>query len=124
MNDALAIFAYVLGGVALYLYAFWLLYILIVGVYRAHITKRLSRVVSVLLVPVVILGFLIDLASNWTVAAAWFREWPPKPFDLVTDRLQRYMADTYPTGRNKSHARAICAHLLDPFDPSSNGHCR
>lgn len=116
-------------GVAAYLLTFWYLYVLVMGFYRASLAGKLEKWSASwwLALPVILLGALVDLLSNWTIAALWFWEWPRfiwawhRP-DLVTDRLTRYLADSYPAGRNKKHAGIICNQLLDPFDPSGS-HC-
>ncbi len=118
---------YSLFGLAAYLLLFWYLYILIMGLYRAYLDKRLNGVALYLAMPALIIGYAVDILSNWTVAAIWFREWPEFRFawqkpDLVTDRLQRYLSPQYPDGHNKEYARLICGQLLDPFDPTGS-HC-
>lgn len=110
-----------LGWVLVYLYCFWLLYVLVMGLYRAWLSKRLTRVALVLSVPALALGYLVDLVANWTVAVAVFCEFPKRPLELVTDRLTRYIeldADEW----KKGCAQWICANLLDYFDPHDR-HC-
>ncbi|MDO9235959.1 MAG: hypothetical protein Q7U28_08005 [Aquabacterium sp.] len=126
----LAFPATLLWQAIVFTYQFLLLYILVMGVYRAHLDQRLTPALRVLLYPAVALGFAVDLLANWTVATVWFREWPtvdlswpPRRPDLVTTRLSRYLAADYPPGRNKKHAGIICRQLLDPFDPNPEGHC-
>lgn len=51
--------AAVLHALAL-LYTLWLLYVLVMGLYRAKLQKRLSRVALVLGFPVYALGYLLD----------------------------------------------------------------
>lgn len=103
------------------LWALWYLYLIVMGLYRAKLLGRLSKPAIVLGSPALVFGWLLDWLINWTIAAAWFGEWPRSFGELVTDRLQRYIAG--PPGRNKKHARIICSHLLDPFDPNPEGHC-
>ena len=114
-----------------YLWAFWLLYVLVMGFYRASLAGRLEKWSAswCLAIPALIVGILVDIVANWTVAAIWFWEWPkvklvwpPARPDLVTTRLTRYLAPGYPEGRNKKHAKIICNQLLDPFDPTGS-HC-
>lgn len=131
MIDVLTFPATLLWQAVVFTYSFLLLYILIMGIYRAHLTKRLTPALKVLLFPAVAVGFAVDIFANWTVATVWFREmpkvdlsWPPRRPDLVTTRLTRYLAADYPNGRNKKHASIICCHLLDPFDPNPEGHCK
>lgn len=107
--------------VLVYLYVFWLMYVLVVCLYRAHLDARLNGFTKVLAAPALAIGYLIDLLANWAFASLWFWELPKSPLELVTDRLTRYMNG--PDGRKKSHARWVCETLLDPFDPS-NDHCK
>ena len=102
-----------------YLYAFWLVYIVVMGAYRAHIAKRLSLVATVLLAPVIAVGVVMDVATNLVIAPLIFLERPHEW--LVTSRLIRYLNTD--SGWRKAMAKALCSNLLDIFDP--NGvHCQ
>lgn len=103
-----------------YLYGFWLLYVLIMGFYRAWLARRLTVVAMILSSPALVVGYLVDLLANWTLATVWFRELPRRPLELVTDRLTRYIASS--SGWRRVHATWICATLLDYFDPHER-HC-
>jgi hypothetical protein len=103
---------------ALFLWAFWYVYIVVMGLFRAHLQGRLKGFVFVLALPAIIVGYLMDVLANLTVASVVFLE-PPREW-LVTDRLSRYIAG-YPGWRQKL-AAWICDHLLDVFDPSGD-HC-
>lgn len=107
--------------VVLYVWAFWYLYILIMGFYRAKLSGKLTKVAFGLALPAVVVGYLFDLVANWTVASLWFRELPRKPLELVTDRLTRYLGDG--PGWRFENAQWICHNLLDYFDPHEQ-HCR
>ena len=96
----------------------WALYIMVMGVYRAHLDKRLTPVTKVLAAPWVALGFAIDVLVNVTFASVVFLE-PPWEL-LVTSRLQRHIQAT--TGWRHRLATWICDRLLDVFDPTGN-HC-
>lgn len=74
-----------------WLWGFWGLYVLVMGLYRAHLTKRLRGFVAVLAAPFVAIGYVVDVVSNVVVASAIFLELPREW--LVTDRLQRYIAE-------------------------------
>jgi hypothetical protein len=109
-----------LGWALAYLYGFWLLYVLIMGFYRAWLAKRLTRVALVLASLALMAGYLVDLLTNWTLATLLFWQWPQTARELVTDRLSRYIST--PAGWRSAHATWICTNLLDYFDP--NGvHC-
>lgn len=113
-----------LSATVAYLYLFWLLYVLIMGFYRASLAGRLTGIAKWLAGPVVLIGLAVDLLANWTIATVWFREWPPVAWgrpDLVTDRLSRYI-DGKPCWQ-QDHAAWLCTTLLDYFDPSGV-HCK
>jgi hypothetical protein len=101
-----------------FLWAFWGMYVLVMGIYRAHLSHRLKGLVLVLSLPFVVIGFLMDVFANLTIASLVFLE-PPREW-LVTSRLQRYIA--HGTGWRFWLAKYICDHLLDVFDPSGD-HC-
>jgi hypothetical protein len=94
------------------------MYVLVMGIYRAHLSHRLRGLVLVLSLPFVVIGFLMDVFANLTIASLVFLE-PPREW-LVTSRLQRYIA--HGTGWRAAKARWICDNLLDVFDPSGD-HC-
>ena len=102
-----------------YLYAFWCVYIGVMGIYRAHLDGRLSGFTKVLCYPFVVVGILMDVAANLLIAPVIFldlpREW------LVTDRLIRYIKTD--TAWRKRMAEAVCTTLLDVFDPTGK-HCK
>ena len=112
---------YALLTITALLWALWYLYLIVMGLYRAHLLGRLSTPAKFLGAPALLVGFVLDWLINVTIASIWFHELPHSMGELVTDRLQRYMAG--PPGRKQRNARSICAHLLDPFDPNPNGHC-
>ena len=114
---ALAAFAWVLA----YLYGFWLLYVLIMGFYRAWLAGKLTLAAKVLASPAIVVGYLVDLFANWTLATLWFRELPSRPLELVTNRLSRYIG-TKGDSWQKQHADWVCKTLLDYFDPAGV-HC-
>jgi len=120
MNAALQL-ALTVGAVLAYLYVFWLLYVLVMGLYRAHLAGRLGPVNTALALPAVVVAYLVDLAANYTIAAALFRQWPQQPLELVTDRLSRYLVAE--RGYRYQLARWVCHTLLDPLDPTGQ-HCR
>ena len=101
----------------LFLWALWGVYVLVMGLYRAHLSKRLGKVALVLSLPFVVLGFAMDFVANVFLASVIFLE-PPREW-LVTDRLQRHMTAAAWRGRL---ARWICSQLLDVFDPTG-AHC-
>ena len=105
---------YLLG----YLYAFWFVYIGVMGIYRAHLDGRLSGVVKALCWPAVIVGLVMDIAANIFIATLVFVELPREL--LVTTRLTRHMKKA--SGWRYKFAEQVCTHLLDVFDPTGK-HC-
>lgn len=108
------------GGLylGLFLWVFWALYVLVMGIYRAHLSGRMSRVMYALALPWVAVGFAVDVLANLLVATVFFAEAPREW--LVTSRLQRHMRTRH--GWRYRQARFVCDHLLDVFDPSGE-HC-
>ena len=96
----------------------WALYVMVMGIYRAHLDGRLTTVTKVLAAPWVALGYALDVLVNFAIASLVFWE-PPREL-LVTSRLQRHVGAS--TGWRHRRAVWICDHLLDPFDPGGN-HC-
>lgn len=101
-----------------FLWIFWGMYVLVMGIYRAYLSHRLKGLVLVLSLPFVAVGYLMDVFANLTVASLVFLELPREL--LVTDRLKRHMHKS--KGWRFWLARYICDHLLDVFDPSGD-HC-
>jgi len=115
------IYLQVIGWSFLALWSLWYLYLIVMSLYRARLMGRLSTNATVLGYPALMIGLAMDWLINWTVATIWFWELPKTPLELVTGRLQRYIAG--PAGRKQKHARIVCSHFLDPFDPNPEGHC-
>jgi hypothetical protein len=103
-----------------FLYVFWLAYVLVMAFYRAHLNKRLYGLAKWLAAPIVLIGIVMDVAAQYTLAVLVFRDLPKWGEHLVTDRLQRYL--TQPGTWRYTKAKAICENLLDPFDPTGK-HC-
>jgi hypothetical protein len=101
-----------------YLYAFWCAYVLVMGIYRAHLAGRLVGINKVLALPVVVIGYAMDVATNLIVAPLVFLDWPREA--LVTSRLLRYRREDH--GWRSRLASFICDHMLDVFDPTGD-HC-
>lgn len=104
-----------------FLYAFYGLYILVMGVYRAHLQKRLTRINYILCFPWVLVGYLFDVFANVFIMPFIFLELPRET--LVTTRLKRHLR-TPEDDRDWRYdlASLVCTKLLDIFDPY-NAHC-
>jgi hypothetical protein len=104
----------------IWLWIFYALYALLVGAYRAHLDKRLNRWNYFLLAPFLVVGVLVDILSNLVLASVIFAERPREW--LVTERLQRYMANPQAYKWRYTIANAVCEKLLDPLDETGD-HC-
>ena len=112
---------YLAARVFLWVWALWYLYVLVMGFYRAKLAHKLTPVAYLLALPALLIAFTLDLVINWTVATVWFRQWPLRPLELVTDRLSRYLGDG--PGWRYQNASWVCSALLDYFDPHDK-HCK
>lgn len=110
--------ATILLGTLAYLWAFFYLYVLVMGFYRAHLSKKMTGITYLLALPALCVGYLVDALANVVLATVIFGEWPREM--LVTTRLTRHL--TGPPGWRRDLAADICAALLDVFDPTGN-HC-
>jgi hypothetical protein len=119
MITALSALLYTLLGLMVYLWVFWALFVLVMGLYRAHLAKKLTGIRFVLAFPWLILGYAFDIVSNIFIATVFFWEWPREW--LVTTRLTRWKYTEKDT-RQKRMSIYICENLLDEFDPTGS-HC-
>jgi len=104
--------------IAAFLWGFWGLYVLIMGLYRAQLAGRLTTAMKVLGAPFLLAGYITDIVCNLTVAMLVFAEVPREA--LVTTRLTRYIKQG--AGWRYDAAVWICSNLLDPLDPRGK-HC-
>lgn len=105
-------------GILSYCWISWGLYVLIMGVYRAHLAKRLNWATILLSLPFLALGYILDVLANIFIASILFLEVPREWF--VTTRLQRYNAQK--SNWRSKLSKWICDNLLDVFDPTGS-HC-
>lgn len=105
----------------IFLILLWYAYILVMGLYRAHLMGRLHGLAKWLAYPAVIVGWLMDWLANVVIASVVFAEPPARWNELVTDRLSRYVRG--PMGRRRTLALWVCVHLLDYIDPTGT-HCK
>ncbi len=101
----------------IYIYAFWVLYLAIMSLYRAHLNNKLTKLGYVLGSPLLIVGLVIDFIMNLTIFTVLFFELPKEW--LVTKRLQRHIRRS---GWRFKLANFICEHMLNFADPTGN-HC-
>jgi multisubunit Na+/H+ antiporter MnhB subunit len=112
---------YTLAGLYAFLAIFYLLYILVMGIYRAHLNKQLKWFHWVFGAwAAVLVGLVFDVVANVFVAPFFFRQ---RPYEwLVTTRLKRYLNNPETHIHNKILAQWVCSELLDLFDPNGR-HC-
>lgn len=110
-----------IGYAFLFLWSFYMVYILVMGIYRAHLQKKLNRFAFVLCLPGVIIGYTLDVIANLIFVPFVFLEFP-REF-LVTQRLQRHMLKAE-EDRDWRYdlSKHICTYMLDVFDPTGS-HC-
>lgn len=104
----------------IFLYVFFALYVVAVGLYRAHLAGTMRKTGYVLGWPWLVIAAIVDVVANVTIFAVLFLE-PPREF-LVTQRLRRHLLAGPDNGFRYRFARAICYHVLDYFDPRG-AHC-
>jgi hypothetical protein len=105
----------------LFLYAFWGLFVLSMGLYKAYLNKQLSPITKAMAIPYVALMAAIDFIANYTIFVVLFMEFPAFKDYMVTYRLRTILIKNEPDYRLKI-AKFLCEKLLNPFDPRGN-HC-
>lgn len=106
-------------ALAIYLWIFWGFYVLVMGIYRAYLRKKLNYITLPLSAPFVLVGGALDIFANIFIATFLFLELPQEL--LVTTRLARHnKLDS--SGWRTDIASYICTNLLDVFDPTEE-HC-
>jgi magnesium-transporting ATPase (P-type) len=117
--------------VVVFLWLFHSLYVLVMAYYRAHLRskklpvedpKRLKWYHYVMAAPWLLIGYIVDVIANCTVA--WFVFGEPPKERLVTDRFIRYLNDPVKyAGKQYDLAYWVCTNLLDVYDPTED-HCK
>jgi hypothetical protein len=102
-----------------YLYVFWVLYLAIMGVYRAYLNNALTPVAKAMCLPLIVTGVLVDVIANVTIATVVFMQLPTQW--LVTQRLSFYLK--FSADWRHDTAKFVCENLLDVFDPTGK-HCQ
>lgn len=101
------------------LYSLWVLFLAVMSLKRAYDDKTLSKPALIFGYPLLVVGLLVDLFVNVTVATLVLLE-PPREL-TVSDRLSRLVKGR--KGWRKTGACWFCKHFLDVFDPSGV-HCK
>ena len=95
-------------------YALWLFFLAVMTLERARGTGGLYGVAYVLALPIIAIGFALDLFVTVTLGSILFLDIPREA--TLTARLKRY-AKTPGTWRYRL-ALLLAGHLLDRFDPA------
>jgi hypothetical protein len=104
--------------ILLALWVFWIFFLAVMSLYRAHLNKTISKTALILGYPVLVLGACIDFTMNFTLFSLIFLELPKEY--MLTKRMQRYIATD--TGWRVKLSKFICNNLLNNFDASGK-HC-
>lgn len=97
------------------LWALWVFYLAVMNLKRARDAGTLSKTAHVMGAPVLLVGYLLDIAVNVTLMSVVLWE-PPKEF-TVTARLKRH--HKHSTGWRLAVVLWF-EPLLDPYDPSGD----
>lgn len=97
------------------LYALWVFYLAVMNLKRVKDQNKLVKWAYWFGMPVLIIGYALDVIVNYLVMTALFLE-PPKKLETVTSRLKRHKKDTGWRGL----IVAWFEPMLDPFDPSGD----
>lgn len=102
-------------SVALWFGATYLVFILAMMAKKADAAGRLSPAAKAIIWPIVIGGWVSDVAFNWTVGLAL-----GVTDDLTLSGKLKHIRRTQTEGWRLKVANFICSRMLNPFDP---GHC-
>lgn len=103
-----------------FLSGFWVLYVFVMGLYRAKLEGSLTKTALVIGFPWIVLAIAVDWVAN-QLASLLFWDLPRSRSELVTGRFQRYLRED--TGWRSKTASWVCSHLLDYLDPRGH-HCK
>lgn len=96
-------------------YSLWVFYLAVMNLKRAHSHKLLNKTALVLAVPVLVVGYFLDILVNVFIMSVLFLELPEEI--TVTARLKRH--NRCGSGWRQRLARWF-EPLLDPHDPSGD----
>lgn len=100
------------------IYTLWLFYLAVMNLKRANDANKLTNTAYYLGLPILIVGYTLDVLANMLPVSVLFLEFPREL--VVTARLSRHIQGD---GWRSRLARWFCRNLLDQFDPSGC-HCK
>lgn len=109
----------ILLGIVGYFWGGWALYVLVMGIFRLHLAKKLNKAGYVLGAPFMAIGLVLNFLGNITICALLFLD-PPREL-FISRRLKRYVR-TRTDWRHKV-AVWVCQNALDPYDAKDGDHC-
>lgn len=103
-----------------YIFGFWGLFTLSMGLYRAYLKKTLTPAQKVLGAPYVLATLIVDVLFNLVPATIIFLELPTTW--TLTQRMVKAIKEKPSGDYRRVFSMWICKNLLDPLDPSGI-HC-
>jgi len=95
----------------------WIFYLAFMNLKRNK--DKIHPIIRNLFIPLYVIALLLDVLFNITVGSLMFLE-RPKEW-LFTSRCERHKAES--KGWRLRNATLTCAYMLNPFEPSIDGHC-
>jgi len=102
------------------LYALWIFFVAVMGLSRCKEAGTLSKPALFFGIPVLVVGYALDIFVNLTVCTVLFLEIPTGW--TVTGRLKDHIYRGVPGSWRERMAAWFCANLLNSFDPDGK-HC-
>lgn len=108
------IIIYAIGSI----YALWLFYLAVMNLSRAKEAGKLTKTALVLVMPIFLTGYALDIFVNLFVITFLFLEFPKEW--TITGRVKRHLYGS--AGWREIVAAWLCFNLLNAFDPDGK-HC-
>lgn len=94
MTTTIAVVAYLLG-----VWITWVLFLAVMNLERAKKRWSLTKIQQVMGLPIVVIGYLLDVFYNVTLCTVLFLELPKEP--TISQRLERYIKDNETDWRHR-----------------------
>jgi hypothetical protein len=108
----------VMGGIAA-VYILWFFYLAIMNLKRAKDSQLMTKFAYIAALPMLIGGYILDIAVNVTIGSILFLEFPHYKRLTLSARMSYHFCD----GGDKWRTRLACwfaKNLLDPYDPTGS----